>query len=49
MEAVNEMLEGKGNIDAGKAMLRDYINATITFPTLAQRLNKSRKRGYTAC
>jgi DNA-binding phage protein len=41
MEAVNEILEG--NLDAGKAMLRDYINATITFPTLAQRLNKSSK------
>ena len=40
-EAVNELLEG--NLDAGKAMLRDYINATITFPTLAQKLNKSSK------
>ena len=40
-EAVNEMLEG--NINVGKAMLRDYINATITFPTLAQKLNKSSK------
>jgi len=40
-EAVNELLEG--NLDAGKAMLRDYINATITFPTLAERLNKSSK------
>lgn len=41
MEAVNEILEG--NLDVGKALLRDYINATITFPTLAQRLNKSSK------
>jgi len=41
MEAVNEILEG--NLDVGKAMLRDYINATITFPTLAQKLNKSSK------
>jgi len=40
-EAVNEILEG--NLDGGKAMLRDYINATITFPALAQRLNKSSK------
>jgi DNA-binding phage protein len=40
-EAVNEILEG--NIDVGKAMLRDYINATITFPALAQKLNKSSK------
>jgi DNA-binding phage protein len=24
-------------------MLRDYINATITFPALAQKLNKSSK------
>jgi DNA-binding phage protein len=40
-EAVNEILEG--NLDVGKAMLRDYINATITFPALAQRLNKSSK------
>ncbi|MEW5746627.1 MAG: transcriptional regulator [Nitrospirota bacterium] len=40
-EAVNEILEG--NLDAGKAMLRDYINATITFPTLAEKLNKDSK------
>lgn len=40
-EAVNEILEG--NLDIGKAMLRDYINATITFPELARRLNKSSK------
>jgi len=40
-EAVNEMLEG--NLDVGKAMLRDYIKATITFPALAQKLNKSSK------
>ena len=40
-EAVNEILEG--NLDAGKANVRDYINATITFPTLAQKLNKSSK------
>ena len=40
-EAVNEILDG--NLDAGKAMLRDYINATITFPEVARRLNKSSK------
>lgn len=40
-EAVNELLEG--NLDVGKAILRDYINATITFPTLTQKLNKSSK------
>ena len=32
-EAVNELLAG--DLDAGKAMLRDYINATITFQQLA--------------
>jgi DNA-binding phage protein len=40
-EAVNEILEG--NLSAGKAMLRDFSNATITFPALAQKLNKSSK------
>ena len=40
-ESVNEILEG--NLDVGKAMLRDYINATITFPALARKLNKSSK------
>lgn len=40
-EAVNELLEG--NLDVGKAMLRDYINATITFPALAKKLNKDSK------
>lgn len=40
-EAVNGILEG--NLDVGKAMLRDYINATITFSTLSQKLNKSSK------
>ena len=40
-ESINEILEG--NLDVGKAMLRDYINATITFPALAQKLNKSSK------
>lgn len=40
-EAVNELLTG--DLDAGKAMLRDYINATITFQTLANKLHKSSK------
>jgi DNA-binding phage protein len=41
LEAVNEILEG--NIDVGKTILRDYINATITFPELGRKLNKSSK------
>ena len=41
LEAVNEILDG--NVDVGKAMLRDYINATITFPELGKKLNKSSK------
>lgn len=40
-EAVNELLAG--DLEAGKAMLRDYINATITFPQLAKKLKKSDK------
>ncbi len=40
-EAVNELLAG--DLDAGKAMLRDYINATITFQQLAKKLNKTDK------
>ncbi|MEJ2695548.1 MAG: transcriptional regulator [Candidatus Sulfobium sp.] len=40
-EAVNELLAG--DLDAGKAMLRDYINATITFQELAKKLKKSDK------
>jgi DNA-binding phage protein len=41
VEAVNELL--RGDLDVAKAMLRDYINATITFPELARRLNKDSK------
>lgn len=33
-EAINELLAG--DLDAGKAMLRDYVNATITFDGLAK-------------
>lgn len=40
-EAVNELLSG--DLDSGKSILRDYINATITFQGLAETLNKSSK------
>lgn len=40
-EAVNELLAG--DLEAGKAMLRDYINATITFQQLGKKLKKSDK------
>jgi DNA-binding phage protein len=41
VEAINELLAGDYNI--AKSILRNYINATITFPVLAQKLNKSSK------
>ena len=41
IEGVNELLTG--DMAAGKAMLRDYINATITFPELAKKLKKTDK------
>ena len=37
-EAINELLGG--DLAAGKAMLRDYINATITFDRLAKALKR---------
>jgi DNA-binding phage protein len=40
-EAVNELLAG--DLETGKAILRDYINATITFEGLARALNKPNK------
>jgi len=40
-EAVNEFLTG--DLEAGKAILRDYINATITFQKLSRKLKKSSK------
>ena len=40
-EAVNELIGG--DLHAGKSMLRDYINATITFEGLSRKLNKSSK------
>ncbi len=41
IEAVNELLAG--DLAAGKAMLRDYINATITFEGLAEKIHKQGK------
>lgn len=41
IEAVNELLAG--DLSAGKAILRDYINATITFEGLAERTGKPAK------
>lgn len=40
-EAVNELLAG--DLDAGKSMLRDYINATVSFEQLAKKLKKPSK------
>lgn len=40
-DAVNELLSG--DVAAGKAMLRDYINATMTFEQLAVKVRKSSK------
>ncbi len=41
IEAVNELLAG--DLNAGKAILRDYINATITFEGLAKKIRKPGK------
>ena len=41
IEAVNELLTG--DLSAGKVILRDYINATITFEGLADKTGKSAK------
>jgi DNA-binding phage protein len=40
-EAVNELIAGDFHV--AKTILRDYINATITFPKLAEKLNKDSK------
>lgn len=40
-ESVERMLEG--DLRTGKAMLRDYINATVGFEKLASQLKKSPK------
>ena len=41
IEAVTQLLNGE--LAAGKAMLRDYINATISFERLARQVKKSSK------
>jgi len=41
IEAVDALLES--NLATGKALLRDYINATIGFEALADRLDKDSK------
>ena len=40
-EAVNEFLAG--DLEVSKELMRDYINASITFPTLARKLHKNDK------
>ena len=40
-EAVETLLDG--DLDTGKAMLRDYINATIGFEALAKEVGKDSK------
>lgn len=40
-EAINQLLSG--DLAAGKAMLRDYVNATISFGRLAKKIGKSSK------
>lgn len=41
IEAINQLLTG--DLAAGKAMLRDYINATISFERLAREVGKASK------
>lgn len=41
MEAINELLTG--DVDVGKAILRDYINAAISFEILSAMLDKNPK------
>ena len=45
-EAINELLAG--DLEAGKAMLRDYVNATLTFDGLAKETGKP-SRASSAC
>ena len=40
-EAINELLTG--DVDLGKSILRDYINATISFEILSTMLDKNPK------
>lgn len=41
VEAVNALLENE--IELAKSILRDYINATISFKPLAQKIHKNSK------
>lgn len=41
MESINEFLDG--DMEVAKSMLKDYINATISFEPLAEELNKNSK------
>lgn len=41
IEAVNSLLSNE--IDLAKSLLRDYINATISFEPLAKRIHKNSK------
>ena len=41
IDAINELFSG--DVDVAKAMLRDYINATITFQPLAEEVDKNSK------
>jgi len=41
IEAVNSLLSNE--IDVAKALLKDYINATISFEPLAKHVNKNSK------
>jgi DNA-binding phage protein len=40
-DALNELLAG--DVDLGKAILRDYVNATVSFEVLAKSLDKNPK------
>ena len=44
-EAITELLAG--DVDAGKAILRDYINATVSFDVLSKKLEKNPKSRWT--
>jgi DNA-binding phage protein len=41
IEATNSLLEG--DVEAGKSLLRDYLNATESLPTVASELNMHEK------
>ncbi|MGD0465922.1 MAG: transcriptional regulator [Gammaproteobacteria bacterium] len=40
-DAINEFLAGE--VGVAKILIRDYINATIEFPTLARKIHKNNK------